>query len=136
MRLVVDSNRFIAALLRDSFSRRVLFSKKFRFFSIGLMRSELSKYEQELRRKSGLSRPDFEALRELMFSRLLFLEASELKPFMGAARAALDAVDPKDSPFLAAALAVRVDGIWSDDRHFERQRLVRVFKTKDLAAML
>lgn len=37
---------------------------------------------------------------------------------------ALGAVDPKDVPYLAAALAIDADAIWSHDRDFDRQDTV------------
>jgi predicted nucleic acid-binding protein len=41
-------------------------------------------------------------------------------------------IDPKDAPFLAVGMAIRADGIWTEDRHFESQNVLRVFTTKDL----
>ncbi|MBI4141956.1 hypothetical protein HY484_03470 [Candidatus Woesearchaeota archaeon] len=43
----------------------------------------------------------------------------------------MDSIDLNDAPFIAAALATQAD-IWSDDLHFQRQKRVRVWKTKDL----
>ena len=33
----------------------------------------------------------------------------------------MNKIDPKDTPFIAAALATESD-IWSDDAHFEKQK--------------
>ena len=41
-------------------------------------------------------------------------------------------IDVKDAPFLAAALAIPNDGIWSHDKHFEKQNKVKVWISKEL----
>jgi predicted nucleic acid-binding protein len=41
--------------------------------------------------------------------------------------------DPEDVPFLALALAKGAP-IWTDDRHFRRQNVVRVISTAELVA--
>lgn len=136
MRLVVDSNRIFASLIKDSFSRKVLFSKNFVFYTIPVVHSDLSKYWGELLEKSGLEKKDFDSMLDLLFSRVSFVEDSSVQKFMPEAKKAMDSVDAGDTPFVAASLAIKADGVWSDDRHFERQNLVKVFKTKDLTQLL
>jgi predicted nucleic acid-binding protein len=41
-------------------------------------------------------------------------------------------IDESDAPFLALALSFPNDGIWSDDKHFKEQKLVRVWTTRDM----
>lgn len=41
-------------------------------------------------------------------------------------------VDHCDVPFIALALAVKNDGIWSNDRHFENLKDIKVWKTIDV----
>jgi predicted nucleic acid-binding protein len=40
--------------------------------------------------------------------------------------------DENDAPFLAVGLALGIDGIWTEDRHFLRQDLLKVYSTGDL----
>lgn len=47
-----------------------------------------------------------------------------LGPFFPFAREALSHIDSKDVDYLACALAVDADAIWSSDRHFDQQSLV------------
>ena len=37
-----------------------------------------------------------------------------------------------DVPFLALALSTPNNGIWTDDKHFERQKKVKIWKTADV----
>jgi predicted nucleic acid-binding protein len=41
MRLVVDTNRIIAALIRNSASRKILLCDKFDFLTVGIARPEI-----------------------------------------------------------------------------------------------
>ena len=45
-------------------------------------------------------------------------------------------IDPDDAPFLALALSFHNDGIWSNDKDFERQSVVRVWKTHELLTLM
>ena len=49
MRLVVDTNRIIAALVRDSVSRNILLSDKFEFLTVGITLSEIEEHMEELK---------------------------------------------------------------------------------------
>lgn len=48
----------------------------------------------------------------------------------------MDRIDPSDTPFIALALSIESDGIWSDDDHFQMQDRVRIWKTKELVRFL
>lgn len=41
-------------------------------------------------------------------------------------------IDRNDIPFVAAALSVQSEGIWSDDKDLKRQSKVRVWNTKEI----
>ncbi len=136
MKLIVDTNRIIAALVKDSFSRRLLRSDCFQFYTIAQVREEISKYEYELLPKARVSASSFRALLNTFLERVSFVDDARIQQFMPQARAVLDPIDPKDTPFLAAALAIGAGGIWSHDPHFTKQNLVNVFNTDDLLALL
>ena len=48
----------------------------------------------------------------------------------------MDIIDSKDTPFIAAALALPADGIWTFDADFNKQKEVKTFSTKELAAII
>ncbi|NOR59538.1 MAG: hypothetical protein GQ469_02765 [Methanosarcinales archaeon] len=45
-------------------------------------------------------------------------------------------IDPDDTPFLALAMKTKVDGIWSEDKGFQRQNCVKVYRTLELVEFL
>ena len=44
----------------------------------------------------------------------------------------METVDENDSVFLAVGLALGIQSIWTEDRHFLRQNLLEVYSTGDL----
>ena len=45
-------------------------------------------------------------------------------------------IDIDDAPILACALAIKNIGIWSEDKHFEKQNKIKVWKTKDILKLI
>jgi len=54
-----------------------------------------------------------------------------LKKYMEAERI-MGKIDDDDVSFVALALSFPNDGIWSEDKHFLKQKKVRVWRTRDL----
>lgn len=52
------------------------------------------------------------------------------------AAAVMDAIDPDDTMVVACALAVQADAIWTEDKHFLQQSIVKVVTTEELSKML
>jgi len=130
--LIVDTNRIIAAIIRDSYSRKVFSSKKFRFLTPEFALHEMAIHHNELLSKSGLSEECFEKVVRSVLSRVRVLNDAVMLPHFSEAKIVMDSIDPGDTRFIALALSVPNDGIWTEDRHFERQKVVQVWKTADL----
>jgi len=45
-------------------------------------------------------------------------------------------IDEKDTQFIALALAIENDGIWSNDKHLDKQEKIQVYKTIDIINLL
>ena len=45
-------------------------------------------------------------------------------------------IDEDDTSFLALALMIEGEGIWSNDPHFDKQNEIKVWKTKDMIKLL
>lgn len=45
-------------------------------------------------------------------------------------------IDEDDTPYLALALSIENDGIWSDDTDFDKQKKVKVVKTREMVKLL
>ncbi len=136
MKIIVDTNRIIAALIKDSASRKILLSGKFEFLTVGVTKSEIEKYKQELMEKVQLTEGEFNRIFSLLYSKIFVVEDIVIESKMEEARLVMDKVDPNDTPFIALALGIETDGIWSHDKHFERQNKIRILKTDKLLNLL
>lgn len=131
MRLVVDTNRIIAALIKDSVSRRLISHIDAELLTISFFEEEIQKHKKILLEKSGLNEIGFDMLFEKLKDNLVILDDNRVRTKIMEASKIMDKIDPDDTPFVAAALATKAD-IWSDDAHFKKQRRIKVYKTKDL----
>ena len=136
MRLVVNSDRVIAALIRDSKCRQILLSGKFEFLSIDFAKLEIQEHQEEILQKTGLSNDQFNAILETILDKIVIVKDTVVKGKMNQARKVMDRIDPDDTPFIALALATENDGIWTEDKHFEKQKSVRTWKTVDLLSQI
>lgn len=136
MNLVVDTNRIIAALARDSASRKIILSEEFSLLTVGVSKEEIKEHKQELLDKAKLTEEHLDTILALLFSRILIVDNIVIERKMNEAKKIMGGIDPDDTPFAALALAVENEGIWSDDKHFEQQNRVRVWKTKELLALI
>ncbi len=136
MKLIVDSNRIIAGLIRDGGARKVLNDPLFTFFAPDYTLEEIRRHEEEICEKAGIPKERMELLLALLVLRIEIVPKSEYEGTMGFAKALMGERDPDDAPFLACALAMKADGIWSEDADFEQQDTVRIWKTRELLALI
>lgn len=132
MRLVVNTNRIVAALIKDSVSRKIIMSKKFELAAPRFAKAEVINQKKIILEKAGLSGVEFDRLLSMFFSRIYAVEDSIIRIKKDQARKIMDKIDPDDAPFIALALAIKNDGIWSDDKHFKKQNAIRIWQTKNL----
>lgn len=131
MRLIVDTNIIFAALIRDSHTRYILFHVQAELFTVGFTYIELQKYKDEILRKSNATPEIIDIFFNKIMKRITIIDDTLIKTKFREAHKIMETIDIKDTPFLAAALATDAD-IWSDDKHFERQNKVKVWKTRDI----
>ncbi len=136
MRLVVDTNRIIASLIKDSVSRKIIKSGKIEFFTIRFGEVELSKYLNYIIEKARININEFTRIKESLFENIKVIDDSILRAKMKEAKIIMDEIDENDTPFIALALTIENNGIWSEDKHFENQNKIKVWKTKDLMRFL
>src|SRR3989338_3103981 len=132
MKLVVDTNRIIAAIIKESASRRIIETQEHEFIAPDFSLGEINKHSGEICKKGNLAKKEFDLLISLLFYRIGIIPAHAYKQNMDEAKELLGKRDAKDVPFLALAIAEKADGIWSDDNDFLVQRRIKVYKTKDL----
>lgn len=79
MKLVVDTNKIIASMIKDSYSRRIISDPRFQFITPDYTLQELSKYEKTIRKKANLTHQEFDILLALIFEHITITPKEEYK---------------------------------------------------------
>lgn len=130
MKIVVDANRVIASLIKDSTTREILFNNYFEFFAPSFIKTELYKYRKEIIKKAGIKKENFDFLIGLFFEKIKIINKDAYIQF--SKHFSNEIVDIKDVPYLAVCLHTKSRGIWTHDFHFKRQNKVKVFSNIDM----
>ena len=125
MKVVIDANRIVAALLKQSTTRDILLDNVFEFVTPDHTLFEMEEHRDELQKKTKLTKEEFDILLALIFERINILPESLYAPFLN--ECGEDVEDIDDAPYLAACLASKAIGIWSHDLHLLNQKKVSVF---------
>lgn len=150
MRLVVDANVAISAIIRDSVTRRLLFHPALSLYSPAYLFDELEEHKDEIMKKAGLDTLQFKAFTTLLGRVITVVPSTAYAQYVEDARKVIS--DPDDLPYAALAIALSVSrpglpetdvvaaiqrdgvnferatvydvdecGIWSNDPHFTRK---------------
>ena len=136
MKLVVDTNAILSGLAKDGSSREIIRSETFEFLTLSYAFTEIDKYKEIILIKSGLSETDFQTLLQEFKDKIKLAPDKDVESKMDEAMKIMKLIDIKDAPILACALATPNDGIWSQDRHFEKQSKIKYWKTEDLIKII
>lgn len=132
MRLVLDTNVVLKALIRNSKVRAVLLGPAHQFLIPEHEIEETRKHVALVAKKSGLSEGQVDVVFDALLSNMDLILSKEILGKWKEAEQIMAGIDREDIPFMAAALSTKCDGIWSDDAHFRRQKRVKVWTTKDV----
>ena len=131
MRLVVDANVVLLALIADSKSRELIVMLEPTLLTPAVVHEEVAAHEDLVVEKSGMDADRVEQFLELLFDHIETVPVSTFSQHIEQAEAAIGETDPDDVLYLACALG-RDAGVWSDDSDFEVQDLVPVFTTDEV----
>ncbi|MBI2147899.1 PIN domain-containing protein [Candidatus Woesearchaeota archaeon] len=134
MRILVDTNRIIAAFLKSGTTRDILFDSYFDFFTPDYSITELNNHKEEIKKRSGITDEEFDLVLAVLFERITIMPHSEYSEAMN--RYKHDISDPADIPHLAAAIVSNAEGIWTHDQHFQEQKKVTTYTNKDMLVFL
>ncbi len=136
MKVVIDTNIIISALIKDSTTRKLIVNSNWEFYYPEASFHELSKHKNIVMEKSGISEQDYAKVLNILLSRIKIVPEEHIQQKLKEAVNLLGKIDTDDVVFLATALSIAKSVVWSDDRHFEKQDKVKVMKTKDISKLL
>lgn len=132
MNLVVDANILIAAMLKDSAARRLILTLPFKFLCPDFVFEEISKHLELISSKNSLSIKDNEKFLGVLSKYVRTVKYEIYRKKLPDAEKIIGNIDRKDVPYIALAIYLNADGIWTEDRHFLRQDKVKVWRTEEL----
>ena len=133
--IVIDTNIFISALIKEGLTRKILTDSKLNFLFPEFEFEELNKNKEEILKKTGINRREF----YILFLRLLryvrVIPTDVIINYREEADEIIGNIDKDDVIFIATALAFSCF-IWSNDKHFQKQNTVKVLTTKDMLSLI
>jgi predicted nucleic acid-binding protein len=138
IRLVVDTNIIISALLKDdSLTARILRSNACSFYYPWDGLSEINYYREYIisKRAKYIQASSFEHALQFILESVNIVPSEMYSGSIEEAFRLMERRDPKYTPFLA--LAMQLDSpLWSNDNHFKELQNVVVYSTGSLVSHL
>ena len=132
MKILVDVNIVLSALIRDSSTRKLILETRHELYFPEPSLHKLRKYQDYVIGKAGLNEKDYTGLLAILFKHIKVIPTEEIMKNWEKAKGIMEHIDQEDVVFIAAALSLDNTSIWSEDKDFERQTKVKVLKTRDI----
>lgn len=136
MNIIIDANVLFSALIKKSTTRKIILDYEGFFLFPSYIFIEMKKHKEELLRKSGMSKKDFDRLLQLILKKVMIVPNEVLVPYKEEALDIVKDIDPDDVLFMACALAYPGSVIWSDDKKLKEQNKVNVYSTSEIMTMI
>lgn len=131
MKLVLDTNILFSALIAGGKTRKIIITGNQNLHEPEYTFTELEKHHKTIKRKTELDGSDLQLLLNIILEQINIVPKAEFENQIPQAEKIIGKIDPDDVPFLALALDLNAD-VWSDDKHFQKQERVNVWKTPEL----
>ena len=126
----------MACLIRDSTSREILLNPNFEFYTPDFLLTEIKNHKDLIMKKGSLSKGKFKTIYELLIDRINVLPKSDIMNHIDEAKQIISDIDPDDVTFIALALAIPNNGLWTEDKHFAKQNKIKIWSTKERLDLL
>ena len=128
----MDANVLIAALMRDSTTRRLLILGGHELHVPEYVLEEIAEHWDDLWPRSRLSSDGLKEVLRILRGHVTVHRVVDYRPRLEAAIRLLGNRDTEDAPYVALALSLRAEGIWTEDRELATVEGVRTCRTADL----
>ena len=135
MKILIDTNIIIAALIKNSKAREIILSGKFEFSSPEFVLEEVSKYKKYICNKAKISNEVFELAVQIIFDKINLVPKEEYDEFVEKSKEIMEK-DIKDVPYVSCYFALECDYIWTNDLDFFGKKELKIISTKDLLDLL
>lgn len=135
MKIVLDTNILISALIKESAVRFLIVNSPYKLFLPEFSFIELKKHLPVIKKKSKLSEQEISAIMEILLKNIKIIPMETLLEYHRTAFSIIGQIDKDDVEFIAAALSIKDAIIWSDDTHFKRQNMIKILNTKEILSL-
>lgn len=132
MKLVLDTNIIISALIKDSLTRKIILEINADLVYPDLGMAEIVKHKDLTLNKSGLSEETFNSILDILFSYIELIPQDVIRGKLEEAKEIMQKIDETDIVFIATALMFDGSSVWTDDKGFKLQNRVPVKTTSEI----
>ncbi|MBD3261767.1 MAG: PIN domain-containing protein [Candidatus Altiarchaeales archaeon] len=136
MNIVIDSNILFSALIKDSTTRKIILEYEGYFFFPYYIFEELEKHKDEIQKKSGLSKDDFNQLLELLLEKVHVIPNEVLDRHKDESIERVKEIDLNDAVFIACALAFPNTILWTDDKKLKQITEIQITNTQEIIKII
>jgi predicted nucleic acid-binding protein len=132
MLLVVDTNIIVSSLIKESTTREIILSTDIEFVTPEWVHSEIQKHSALIAKKARVSNDELVRFTKEVFQVVRTVPRDQYQGYLDEAIRLMTNVDKDDAPFIALALYINADAVWTNDKHLKKQDRVPVISTKDI----
>ena len=136
MNIIIDTNIFVSAILKDSMTRKILINAQENFLFPEYILEELRKHRNLFLKKSGLNENDYDLLIHTLLEYVTLVSDEAIETQLDESRKLIEHIDPKDVVFVACGLVFLDSVIWSNDTDLKKQKRIGVLNTKEIIEVL
>lgn len=131
MDLVVDANILFSVLIKKGKTEELIFETDLHLFAPEFIFEEFENYRREILGKTERTNEEFEELMNILKKKIMAIPNEETDIYIQ--EAGKICPDKKDIDYFALALKLKCP-IWSQDKELkEKQKIVKIYSTEDLA---
>lgn len=131
MNLVIDTNIFISALIKDSKTREIIFNTNFNLLFPEFEFQEIFNHMEEILKKSKLKEFELHTILLGLLKKVRIIKTDKIIKYKKEASKIIGYIDKDDIIFIATALAFNCP-VWTDDKHFQKQNRIKIIKTEEM----
>jgi predicted nucleic acid-binding protein len=131
MNIVIDTNIFMSALIKEGTTREIITNFNHNFLLPEFAFEEIEEHKLEIIKKSKLFEREFNILFLRLLKYIRIIPTDIISPYRKEASEIMGEIDKEDIQFIAAALAFNCP-IWSNDKHFKMQNKVSSLTTPEM----
>ena len=132
MILIADANIIVSALIKNSATRKLIIKSSHSLFTPDFVFEEIDKHIKLISKKNSLSVEENRRILSIISDYIETVSKEVYLSNIPMAEEIIGQIDYKDIPYVALALTITNDGIWTEDDDFQRQKKIKVWRTKDL----